>query len=303
MGHDIAPWRWRNLAAGAVCLAPFVLQSVLAQPIGEACEGSLPKEHSYGGAEFSTNSRAEDLRLRQYRYGIISCVSNHDKDYPLYVRWFIPGPNGWVPPIRKLDSTPRLVEAVPVVTYEGCLQYGNRGDTTKAFFFGTASDKKGIDGEIALGCRASAMRSDDGQQHALEELFFRIRNYFPSDSKNPKLTFLQLDGVVSVKPLSPTSYLHHFGYELTPYEERGDGEPSKMTLRPAFRGTAEVLLSSFLKAHPKEMKMGETGDISFVVSDIKSPRLTYGSYEIFDQNDQAVGAINFPAFSSSSAER
>ena len=109
---------------------------------------------------------------------------------------------------------------------------------------------------------------------------------------------LQLDGSVGLKLISSTSYQSYFGYRLFPYDERSDGEPSKLTLRPAFRGTSETLLGSFLKTHPEPIRMSEKGVISFEVSGIEKPRLTYGSYEIFDQNGQSVGTVDFPVFSS-----
>jgi hypothetical protein len=69
------------------------------------CPGPNYNPHPYGNFDFETNSRVERANYQKYKFEIVSCVVNHDKVYPIYVRWFIPGFNGWVP--RALASIGR----------------------------------------------------------------------------------------------------------------------------------------------------------------------------------------------------
>jgi len=111
-----------------------------------------PHPHPYGSYNFETNSLHTEtsnlpdlLDAGDYKYGIVSCVSNPDKSYPLYVRWLIPDLNGWVLPEDILNSSARLTNDKTAVQLKGCLEYGSRGDTTGANFSGLMADKLRVD--------------------------------------------------------------------------------------------------------------------------------------------------------------
>jgi len=62
----------------------------------ESCLGPNQEPHPYGSFTFKTNSRADASDLKGYKHSIISCISHDDPINPLYVKWVIPGPHGWV---------------------------------------------------------------------------------------------------------------------------------------------------------------------------------------------------------------
>jgi hypothetical protein len=264
------------------------------------CSGPNKMHHSYGNFDFETNSRADPVKFRQYKAGLVSCVSNNDKTNPLYAHWLIPGPRGWVPANDKLESTPRLIENEKVEQFGGCLRYGNRGDTTSANFLGIASDRSAVDEEKKNGCRATTPSSGaQAKEATIEDIVLKIRNFFPSNSKEPQATMLQLDGEVGIKTTGPNQYQSFFRYVLSRYKDTSGGAIERMSVRPAFRGALETLLQSYVKDNPPRLKMREKGYIAFAVSGIEAPVLRYASYEIYDQNEQLVGAIDFPVFVSS----
>ena len=73
------------------------------------CPGPLKDPHPMGAFSFETNSRLDPTTLDGYKSGIVSCVSNLDTKFPLYVHWLIPGPHGWAPAGQKLESVARLI--------------------------------------------------------------------------------------------------------------------------------------------------------------------------------------------------
>jgi hypothetical protein len=151
---------------------------------------------------------------------------------------------------------------------KGCLEYGNRGDTTTtAVFFGTVADQSAISDEVARGCRSvavSASGSDPGGfSSAVEKIILQIRNFFPSDVKHPQETMLQIQGEVGVLPQGPEEYVSFFNYVLKQVDGSPNGKTTNMSLRPAFRGATESLLPFFHQKYPDGVKMGAEGDVSF----------------------------------------
>jgi hypothetical protein len=165
-----------------------------------------------------------------------------------------------------------------------------------ATFLAIDGDQRQVDDEHQRGCRA-AVENPNPSSSFIQDILFKIKNYFPSDSKNPKSTMLQLDGVVGIKKINSASYDSFFEYEVKPYLN-SQGSPDSVTVRPAFAGAAEALLPAFNKQNEKPITLGSKGRISFTVQDVGSPQLAYASYDLYtqDQDREPVAGINFPIF-------
>lgn len=287
----IAAMRWPGPALGLTLMA-IAIAPAAAQPVD--CLGPVKDPHPIGPFNFESNSRLDPMAFGEYRFGITSCVKNNDTANPLYVRWLIPGPHGWVPSRQTLESAPRLSKDDKVVQMKGCLQYGNRGDTTHGLFFGTEADKSRIDDEGKRGCRAAASQPQTAGSDILGNILLRIRNFFPSDATRPQATMLQLDGTVAIEAAGQTRYTSIFTYRVTRYQS--DGSPSDVTLLPVFRGGAEALLPAFRKSNGPASRLGGDGRIAFEVVEVGNPQLVYASYEFRDREGRVVGSIDFPVF-------
>jgi hypothetical protein len=92
-------------------VVPAALASLCWGQLAPQCVGPNKEPHSYGNFDFETNSRVDIMTYLQFKSGIVSCVANNDPEYPVYVRWLLPGPKGWVPPKGRgiLESVPRLI--------------------------------------------------------------------------------------------------------------------------------------------------------------------------------------------------
>ncbi|MCK1352053.1 hypothetical protein IVB56_13360 [Bradyrhizobium sp. CW7] len=287
------------IAAGAAAGPSWAQSPVCLGPMKE------PHPHPYGSFNFETNSLyAETSKLPDvldrgdYKYGIVSCVSNPDRSAaPLFVHWLIPGPVGWIQPGDILNSSARLTNDATTVQLEGCLEYGSRGDMTGAHFSGVISDKLRVEDEKRRGCRAVAALPQDAPSGLIKRILMKIRNRFPSDAKNPTKTMLSLEGTVGIDNTRADQYTSIVSYEIK--QDGNEGVVEKIRIRPAFRGATEALLPAFNERNPKGIEVASKGRITFDVVNVTNPRLDYASYEIFDQNNQLVGAVAFPVFISS----
>jgi hypothetical protein len=284
---------------------PLVLLTFFASATAgwtEDCAGDRPRPHPYGNFDFNTNSRVEPYSAgaSQFRYQIISCVHNNDSQYPVWVQWFIPQVRGFVPGNKLQQSTPRLsVDDPRSRPLESCIEYGNRPEYAKSPFWGLQDDSKTVHDEDNTGCRAVSIRGDQPRRMKLEDIFFKIKYWLPSNAKNPKSTMLLLDGSVGIKILDSSRYVSSFEYNLTRQEGSSGGEPSQISVKPLFQGPTEVLFVSFAKKNPEPLKLSEKGSITFEVTGIENPELQYASYGMFDQQNAFLGAVDFPVFVSS----
>jgi hypothetical protein len=263
------------------------------------CTGDRPHPHPYGAFDFNTNSRVEPYppTSSQWRYQVISCVHNNDRQYPVWVQWFIPSVKGFVHVNSSQESTPRLsIDDPRSRPLESCIEYGNRPAYAKSPFWGLADDPKTVHDENGIGCRAVSVRTDQPQRLKLEDILFKIKYWLPSNAKNPKSTMLLLDGTVGVKILDSSRYVSSFEYNLTRPEGSTEGEPSQITVQPLFQGPTEVLFVSFARKYPTPLTLSEKGSITFEVAGIEKPELLYASYGMFDQQKNLLGAIDFPVF-------
>jgi hypothetical protein len=176
---------------------------------------------------------------------------------------------------------------------QGCLLYGDRGETTQATFLGIEGDDRRVKDEARQGCRAAVENAS--VPSILEDIKFKIRNFFPSNSKNPNGTMLQLDGTVGINKIASDAYRSFFEYEVKPYSD-SKGSPENVTVRPAFEGETEVLLQAFNQYNSKTIILGPKGEISFKVENVGSPELAYGSYSLLGQDGEIVAGIDFPVF-------
>ena len=258
------------------------------------CAGPNEESHPYGGLTFHTNSRVDPSGQDNYRYGIVSCVDHNDPVNSLKVHWLIPLVHGWVPPTQILQSVPRLTVDNNAPQLPGCILYGDRGDTTSATFLAIDGDRRKVDDERQRGCRA-AVENPNPSSSLIQDVLFRIKNFFPSNPANPNATMLQLDGVVGIKAISSSSYNSYFEYEVKPYSN-SEGSPDSVTVQPSFAGVTEALLPAFFKQNEKPISLGSKGRISFNVYDVGSPQLAYASYDLYAPDKQLIAGVGFPVF-------
>jgi len=257
------------------------------------CPGSNQEPHPYGSFTFRTNSRIEAPPLRGYKHGIVSCVMHDDPINPLYVKWVIPGPHGWVPAKQNLDSLARATNKDNFGQLKGCLLYGNQGETTQGVFIGIEDDERRVADEGKIGCRAAvagAQPSPGGIQNILQ----KVRNWFPSDASQPRATLLQFDGEVGVRPQGD-GFVSFVTYEFKRYND-SQGSAEALTARPVFRDATEALLPAFNKSNSSVIKLGEKGNIVFTVPSVPNPGLAHASYEVRDRAQRVVGEISIPLF-------
>ncbi|UQS16599.1 hypothetical protein [Pseudomonas sp. HS6] len=264
------------------------------------CEGPIVKHHHLGNFNLETNSRIEEYKdTNQYKFAIISCVSNNDKEYPIFVNWRTPRRTGWIPAGQKIDTPVLLVVKNDVEQLDGCLEYGNRGDFTSAPFFGTEADKKSIDLEKTNGCRAAATSRISASETTIENIILKFRSFFPSDVSRPDTTMLQIDGEVGIKKTGDNQYQSFFNYEVAPYKDSKNGVIKSITIKPAFSGPTEGLTEWFFKSNQKTANLASKGIIKFDVSEVNNPSLTYASYELYSEKNELIAAIELPVYISS----
>ena len=286
-----------------ILVLPLASGSSRAQSVD--CPGSLKQSHPhpFGAFNFDTNSLFEDVRnlpdvtaAGGYSYGIVSCADNPDPSNPMRLHWLVPGPDGWVQPKAKLNATPRLTNEKPPLQFDGCLEYGNRGDTTLGKFFGLSEDRSRIEDEHIRGCREVIARpgvSGEGTGK-IQQIILKFKNFFPSDAKYPAKTMLKIEGDVGIRQERENQYTSFVTYEAAPFGD-STGSLDGMRLRPAFRGAAESLLSAFAKANGVEpIRIGNKGEVTFTVFELQKSELAYASYEVLDNYRQVVGSIPFP---------
>ncbi|WP_422403754.1 hypothetical protein [Pseudomonas sp. GZD-209] len=266
------------------------------------CSGEMAQPHKVGNFDFETNSRLEEhASVSQYKFAIVSCVGNHDQVYPVRVNWPVAHITSWVPAGKKVESAPILQVSNDARQLEGCLEYGNRGDTTHAFSFGDGFSKSIVESEGEQGCRAAIATHSAPSKGVMEKFRFRIQIFFPSDVKSPGATLIQLDGEVGIDADKENHYRSVFNYEVRPYKDSKPGTLESISIRPFFKGVDDSLYSAFMKHNPEPIRLQQKGTITFEVSGIKQPALTYARYEIFSQQNELIGAVELPVYVSSSA--
>ncbi len=274
----------------------------------KTCSGQIKQPHPnpYSQYNFETDSlfdaanKFPDASLSpssKFKYGTLTCVTNPDPTNFLYVHWLIPGPDGWVPPKGgSLPSIVRFTDESSPASQDGCLAYGNRGDTYFAKFHVLKEEMPRVQDEQNRGCRAviANPKQQSSILKSIENFALRFVNYVPSDVKNPQKTMLKIEGDVGVKG-GPYDYTSYMTYKVSRVEG-SDGSIRDITLRPQFRSGAEQILPAFEKAVGPSLKVDSEGGIFVPVTGIKNPQLAYASYVIFDRNNAAVGAIGFPIY-------
>jgi hypothetical protein len=267
----------------------------LTQPA--ACTGSLPNHLPLGSFDFQTNSRVERSNDLQFPFQSVSCVINNDTSYEVYVNWPIAGVHGWIPPKQTLPSVPRLSGTNKAIQLKSCIEYGNRGDTTAAQFFGFDREKLLTDAETRVGCRKAIKVSYAGKAltSSLRDVVLKLKLFLVSDVTRPQVSMLELNGGVGVVRTGEDSYVSFLVYEIKRYKQ-SDGQPESITLKPSFEGDNEILLPAFNQKYREPVRMRPQGEISFAFAGGRDFVLSYASYQLFDQSSRLVASIDFPVF-------
>jgi hypothetical protein len=207
----------------------------------------------------------------------------------------IPHVDGWVPVKSKLISVPKLTNDPQGLQLDGCLEYGNRGDTTDGKFIGLKEDQTKAEDEKKRGCRAAISNpKKESLLEKIENIVLKFTNFVPGDAKDPAKTMLKIEGVVGVKG-GDDSYTSYMSYVISPFNG-SDGKVGDLKLRPNFSGATERFLPAFTKTNGPQLNLTEKGFVSFNVVQVKNPVLTYGSYQILDRANVVVGSIAQPLF-------
>jgi hypothetical protein len=294
LGFPIMPRGPAAWFGSVVALTLSCVPVAYAQP--GPCPGPKVQPHPFN---FDTNSRTVQVDPAEnggFSLGVISCVQNNDPADPLYVRWLIPGPDGWALQGFHLESGARLRNPGQVLQLDGCLQYGNRGDLTKALFLSIDGDQSKITDENATGCRSAAAAIGSAKTGVIEKIRTFIQNFFPSDAKNAAKTMLQFKGAVGIRPMGTDGYESFMEYSIAKLNPDSDGSVEGMMFRPEFQGNVESLLPDFKSSNPKDANLliKKEGSLSFVVKGVRNPSLSYGTYAIYDRSGQRVAGISLP---------
>jgi hypothetical protein len=295
---------YRPFWMAALAAALFACDGASAQGQKISCPANLKKTHQQMPFDFDTSTWVVPAALYvaansgPYQIVVFTCVGNNDSKGILQFDWLVPRHQGWLEP-GKISASPRLVRGTSPTPYDGCLRYGNKGDSIPAQFLGGDDDKTSIDSENKVGCRTAIARGTLGTGGGIFDFLLPFRNFFPSDSTKPKETMLQISGQIGVQKLGGDRYSSLLQYAINPSSE-SEGKASNATLRPAFLGAGgEALLRAFREKNPERLSLAENGTVRFEVSNVRNAALIYESYEILDVDGKVVASIAVPLFVSS----
>lgn len=290
----------RNTAAAIAAAAACGASPLAAQ---DGCGGQLNDPHPLGAFDFDTNSNMVPTEKvdppiplqATFPFAVVPCVRNN-KSNALRVRWIIPDVSGWVPAHVTKYWLPRLHVNDRLAPMKGCLEYGNRGDTTRAAFWGADEDKALIEVETFSGCRATATRYQGQGPVVKGGLFdkFQIpfRDFFPSDGANPDKTMIKIDGRVGIYR-EGTGSIIALEYTAARYGEGSSGVVGDIALQPSDNFPRE-LLSAFREQNERQVRLQDQGIVTMFVRDTGVSTFTYASYDVLDRNSQIVGSLAFP---------
>lgn len=256
------------------------------------CQGDTRQEHHIGNFDFVTSSWVEPAGERM-RY--VSCVANLDEGSDLLVHWFIPGPYRSYVPSSRAVPTPRLRDDVNPRPVTGCLQFGQLGEMTKAEFLGTGEDEEeNGDGD----CKRQAAENWILNAAALPDKGYAddIVVYFPSDSKDPRNTMLELRGKIGIMPKGST-YQSFFHYQVNRLAGREKGNISDVRVEPFFPGKAEFAYSFYKESIGDFSKLLKPADnITFnVIGEFSDQwRVVEAYYKFIDRNNEVVAFVSLP---------
>ena len=272
----------------------------------ETCAGLVQQEHRIGNFHFQTNALVRPHPHQSSIMQQITCVSNLSKS-DLWIDWFIPGPKSWILPARSVSSH-RVSLSQKWKPLNGCIEYGNVGQTTQAQFMGTAEDETLAEKERQSGCKSRISASVPAEKVSLgafDKLFMPVELFFPSDLAKSFDTMLQLTGAVGTLLTSNQSIEYYFEYRLNQVEGRPAGNPQDVKVRFRPPRHAEALEKFFLiTSQPKP----SARDASKYVIEASVPapigaspaasstnfEVTLGAYEFFERNGKLVATAEFP---------
>jgi hypothetical protein len=270
----------------------------------DACPGPVGEDHPFPPFHFFTNSVVEandDLGTKsQYPYKNSSCIATAVPDSPTEVHWLAPSIHGWLQKESPTLAAHKLAVRNDAQQMDGCLVYGNQGDSILARLFVDVDQGNEINHEKKVGCRqadaeiAHAAAEANGPDEKLIDIAQSVTNYFPSATKYARETMLRLDGEVGVTA-KDNGYTSYFRYKLNP-TQGSKGDPRLITVTPAFVGPAATLVKDYSAQNPTTLKGDVKNEISFTVNEVKNPRLVYATYDFLDGERNIVGSVDVPVF-------
>ncbi|MCK0104621.1 hypothetical protein [Pseudohalocynthiibacter sp. F2068] len=265
----------------------------------EECKGDAPQEHRIGKYHFETTSQ---VYRRSGVHFYVTCVKNNGEG-DLWVDWFVPGPQSFVPSGIALES-PRTFVTRETQSFVGCLEYGNRAETLNEHFLGHTNDQSAIDEEQSLGCEYWARQAtlEPSDKTALEELSYPFRVFFPSDTEKPADSMLVMQGTVSLRISEENRFTSMLEYDISQFDGREGGAADEVVMRPVDGGPAGELLNFvFLSEYKSQLvtdfpslPMKWEDNIAITASFESDWMLTSTRYGFYDKNNVFVGAIFVP---------
>ncbi len=288
----------------AFAAALFAFGSAHAQNQKLSCPSNLKKNHPEMPFDFDTSTSVAPAALYvasntgPYQMVVFTCVGNNDSKGLLQFDWLTPRHHGWLEPGR-ISTSPRLVRGNSPTPYDGCLRFGNKGDSIQAQFFGGDDDRAGIEAEHKVGCRTAIARGTAGTGGGgIFDFLLPFRNSFPSDSNKPNETMMQISGQVGIQKIGSDRYSSLLQYAINPSSESA-GKASSARLRPAFRGAGEKFVGAYREKNPEQMPLASSGTVRFEVANVGNASLIYEAYEILDSEGKVVASIAVPLFAPS----
>jgi hypothetical protein len=274
-------------AAGLSCLPAW------------ACTPDAGQEHRpKAGYHFKTQSYVRSYDPTPVG---VTCVQNLTSNW-MEVHWFIPGSGGWGPPSELSPPWERFLRTQKYQSLEGCLEYGNLGETTKAGFHGDAIDHESVVEEKRIGCTAArnkyhsvAMRGDNLEK--MTTLSIPVKILFPSDVEKPGDTMLVLSGEVKVVPGEQRRYSILFDLKISRYEGADQADSSQIFVKPSFDARVASLWPMF-KEHLGEMLPIDklSGTRIDVAPAEGTVAIEQASMEIVSANGRILARLGFPVY-------
>lgn len=268
-------------------------------PPASSCEGGLLQTHQpAGGFHFQTASEVRDFG--GYKTAVI-CAKNLSKGRDTHLVWFIPTLQGWIPPEESILKE-RLIRTGSVSGVESCVEYGNRGEWTRAAFFGDDIDHQESSEERSAGC-AGARDKYHGQAQLEgiappDELKLSITTFFPSDPDNASDTMLELYGSIVLTRLNDKQYEILLSLFLERYKGREMGNVGEVVVTPSAEHLPAHISSIFKENIPEKTKLEDIIGKKFVVDYLDDGVFGEVVLNIASKPGEHLARISIPALGS-----
>jgi len=129
---------------------------------------------------------------------------------------------------------------------------------------------------------------------------------FPSNLAAEHETMLEFKAFAMLQPEGEHAYRNRLSYSVTRVDGRPDGDPSRVRMRPMFRGETERLYPDFTKFYPDGFKrLGNEasrgtgyaeGELRFEVSSPGKWVFAPAVFAFIDSDDRILAEVEIPAF-------